>query len=128
FPIIIPAYDEEAWLPATLGSVREEMEAVGLRGEVIVVDNNSTDKTAQVASDYGASVIFEPVNQISPYRGVKNRSSDFKGEPCVGHRWQRLVLRLDEIHGVLSEIPAGRDHYRDRLSHVTHLIYGQRRL
>jgi len=36
--------------------------------ELIVCDNNSTDKTAQLARDAGARVVFEPINQIARAR------------------------------------------------------------
>lgn len=39
-------------------------------GEIIVVDNNSTDRTSQIASQFGAAVVFEPVNQISRARNA----------------------------------------------------------
>ncbi len=42
-------------------------------GEIIVVDNNSTDRTAAVATESGARVIFEPVNQISRARNTGAR-------------------------------------------------------
>lgn len=38
------------------------------RGQLIVVDNNSTDDTAQIARQFGATVVFEPVNQIARAR------------------------------------------------------------
>lgn len=37
-------------------------------GELIVVDNNSTDETAQLARAAGATVVFEPINQIARAR------------------------------------------------------------
>ncbi len=51
--VIIPASNEEASLPLVLGDLPHV-------GRVIVVDNGSTDRTAEVAVDRGASVIFEP--------------------------------------------------------------------
>lgn len=43
------------------------------RGEVIVVDNNSSDRTADVARAAGATVVGEPVNQISRARNAGAR-------------------------------------------------------
>ena len=37
------------------------MGAVDKSGELIVVDNNSTDTTALVAERHGAKVVFEPI-------------------------------------------------------------------
>ena len=69
YSIVIPAFNEEAFLPATLAAVNTTMETLPAhRGELIVVDNNSTDQTAAVARSYGAKVVFEPVNQISRAR------------------------------------------------------------
>jgi glycosyltransferase involved in cell wall biosynthesis len=39
-------------------------------GEIIVVDNNSDDRTAEIAARAGARVVFEPVNQISRARNT----------------------------------------------------------
>lgn len=39
-------------------------------GEVIVVDNNSTDATGDIARASGARLVFEPVNQISRARNA----------------------------------------------------------
>ncbi len=51
--VIIPALNEERSLPLVL----DELPAVR---EVIVVDNGSTDRTAEVARQQGATVVAEP--------------------------------------------------------------------
>jgi glycosyltransferase involved in cell wall biosynthesis len=53
--LIIPARNEELSLPGVLGNVPREIT------RVVVVDNGSTDATAQVAAEYGARVVTEPV-------------------------------------------------------------------
>ncbi len=69
YSVIIPAFNEEELLPRTLASVSNAMESLeAWTGELIVVDNNSTDGTAAVARARGARVVFEPVNQISRAR------------------------------------------------------------
>ena len=76
YSVVIPAYNEEEWLPPTLAVLKETMDSLDTPGEVIVVDNNSTDRTAQVAEGYGARVVFEPINQISRARNVGARVAD----------------------------------------------------
>jgi len=76
YSVVIPAYNEEEWLPNTLAVLKETMDSLDTPGEVIVVDNNSTDKTAQIAEGHGARVVFEPVNQISRARNVGARVAD----------------------------------------------------
>jgi glycosyltransferase involved in cell wall biosynthesis len=46
YSIIIPAYNEEKWLARTLPYLKQSMDMSEVSGEVIVVDNNSTDGTA----------------------------------------------------------------------------------
>ena len=40
----------------------------GWETELIVCDNNSTDRTAEIARAAGATVVFEPINQIARAR------------------------------------------------------------
>lgn len=46
-----------------------------LAGEIVVCDNNSTDRTAALAREGGARVVFEPVNQISRARNTGARAA-----------------------------------------------------
>lgn len=69
--VLIPAFNEEALLGQCLTAVRDAGSAFrrdGAACEVVVCDNNSTDRTAEVARAAGAHVVFEPVNQISRAR------------------------------------------------------------
>lgn len=71
--IIIPAWNEEKLLPATLSAVSSAaaaLAAAGIAHEIIVCDNNSTDRTAEIAAAAGLKVVFEPVNQISRARNT----------------------------------------------------------
>ncbi len=56
--IVIPAYNEENFLPRCLDSLREQVDAPPY--EIIVVDNNSDDATPSIAKKYGARLISEP--------------------------------------------------------------------
>ncbi len=83
FSLIIPAWNESAFIAQTLKTVTALLADVerhsGHCGELIVVDNNSTDDTAEIASSFGATVVFEPVNQIARARnrGAEAASGDF---------------------------------------------------
>lgn len=52
--VIIPAYNEEASVPLVIKDIPD------IVAEIIVVNNNSTDATAQVAATAGATVLDEP--------------------------------------------------------------------
>ena len=69
--VIIPAFNEERLLAGTLTRIKSAMTAftrLGWDSELIVCDNNSTDRTAEIARAAGATVVFEPVNQIARAR------------------------------------------------------------
>jgi glycosyltransferase involved in cell wall biosynthesis len=53
--VILPALNEEPSIGAVLDAIPRELEA-----DVIVVDNGSTDRTAEIAAAHGARVVFEP--------------------------------------------------------------------
>lgn len=57
--IIIPAYNEEA----AIGAVIRQIQALALDAEIVVVDDGSTDATAQVAHDAGARVVRHAMNR-----------------------------------------------------------------
>jgi glycosyltransferase involved in cell wall biosynthesis len=80
--VIIPAFNEERLLGETLRRVHAAMTSFQVRGwlvEVIVCDNNSNDRTAEVAREGGAKVVFEPRNQIgrARNRGAAAASGDW---------------------------------------------------
>ena len=77
YSVIIPAYNEEIHLPETLKCLQAAMSSVEpLQGEVIVVDNNSTDSTAEIARRFGAKVVFEAHNQISRARNCGGKAAN----------------------------------------------------
>ncbi len=67
---IIPAYNEEALIEGTVKQLQVSAEALGRDYEIIVVDDASTDHTAQVAKAAGARVINVKNRQIAATRNV----------------------------------------------------------
>ncbi len=80
--VIIPAFNEEAYLAATLDSIRASAELLTAGSnadvETIVVDNSSVDGTDAIARASGATVVFEPVQGISRARnrGARHAAGD----------------------------------------------------
>jgi len=71
--VIVPAFNEEKLIAASLRAMREaagSFARLGWETEIIVCDNNSSDATAQLARAAGARVVFEPVNQIARARNT----------------------------------------------------------
>jgi len=57
YSVVIPAFNEQAYLGSCLASLAAQDYPAAF--EVIVVDNNSTDRTAVVAAAAGVTVVFE---------------------------------------------------------------------
>jgi len=58
--VVIPCLNEEAAVGGVVDEARRGIESTGRSGEVIVVDNGSTDRSAEIAAAHGARVIPEP--------------------------------------------------------------------
>jgi dolichyl-phosphate beta-glucosyltransferase len=54
--IVIPAYNEELRLPATLERLAEYLPTLGLQTELLIVDDGSRDRTAAVAASFAAKI------------------------------------------------------------------------
>ena len=72
--VIVPAYNEERYLGETLKSIQRAKEFALKNGalpiEIIVVDNDSTDSTSDLARSCGASVVKEPKRNIASVRNA----------------------------------------------------------
>lgn len=76
--LIIPAYNEEKYIEKTLKSVKNQSYK---KMEIIVVDNNSTDKTNEIAKKYADKVVVEKRKGVSKAR---NRGAkEAKGEILI---------------------------------------------
>jgi glycosyltransferase involved in cell wall biosynthesis len=70
---VVPAFNEEKLLPRSLPAIRSASMAFARRGwdfELVVCDNNSTDRTPIIAREHGAVVAHEPINQIARARNT----------------------------------------------------------
>jgi glycosyltransferase involved in cell wall biosynthesis len=80
--VVVPAFNEERLLGGALAAIGEAMrvfQEAGWACELIVCDNNSSDRTAEIARAAGATVVLEPVNQIARARnaGAARASGDW---------------------------------------------------
>jgi len=76
--VIVPAYNEEQYLPETLARITTALAVAGCPSEIIVVDNDSQDGTIQIARDFWARICFEAIHNISQVRntGAANSTGD----------------------------------------------------
>jgi len=91
--VVLITQDEEGNLPRTLESVMPLVRDG--RGEIIVVDSGSTDRTVEIARSYGAKVFSEP------WKGFAAQKNSAIGK--AGGDW---VLQLDADEPLEPELAA----------------------
>ena len=57
--VVIPCLNEEAGIVHVVEQARAGLESAGLVGEILVVDNASEDRSAELARSAGATVVYE---------------------------------------------------------------------
>ena len=72
---VVPAHNEENLLPQTLQSIRTAAETCAVGYELIVADDASTDRTAEIARECGAHVVSVNHRKISATRNSGARAS-----------------------------------------------------
>lgn len=70
---VVPAYNEEKYLAATLASIQAAAREVGEPYEIVVANDDSTDATAALAARGGARVIDVKKRQIAGARNAGAR-------------------------------------------------------
>jgi glycosyltransferase involved in cell wall biosynthesis len=59
--VVMPCLNEERTLPTCIAKALAAMSENGIAGEVVVVDNGSTDRSVVVAREHGARVVHQPL-------------------------------------------------------------------
>jgi dolichyl-phosphate beta-glucosyltransferase len=110
--IIIPSYNEEARLPETLRRIAEYLPTLGLRTEVLVVDDGSTDRTAAVAESFRGKLSGLRVLSNGPNRGkgysVRHGMLESQGD-MVLFTDADLSAPIEESSKLLSALNNGYD-------------------
>jgi glycosyltransferase involved in cell wall biosynthesis len=101
--IVIPAYDGEAHLPRAVASARAQRLA---DTEIVVVDDGSRDRTADVARALGATVLSQPNAgpAAARNRGVRSSASDYVAFLDVDDEWPEHAL--ETLVAILERDPS----------------------
>jgi glycosyltransferase involved in cell wall biosynthesis len=101
--VIVPAFNEELYLPRSLSSLQRAAADCECGVELIVVDNASTDRTAETARVSGARVVCEPVRNVARVRNAGAAAAH--GEVFVFVDADTIVPHefLDRVHEVMTD-------------------------
>lgn len=93
--VVIPAFNEESFIAGTLNALKDYLPSEDF--DVIVVDNGSSDKTADIASSLGAQVIYSPGSTIAALRnkGAKLSKGDLflfiDADVSITEKWSKHI-------------------------------------
>ncbi|HLD07276.1 MAG TPA: glycosyltransferase family 2 protein [Candidatus Nanoarchaeia archaeon] len=119
--IVIPAYNEEETIGMVLDDLFKTLKRMkGYHFETIVVDNNSTDKTAAIAKQKGAAVLHE--QKKGKGNALKAGFAGTRGDMIImmdadySHRPEDIPFFLKKIEGgnglvIGSRITGGSEEY-----------------
>jgi glycosyltransferase involved in cell wall biosynthesis len=112
YSIVIPAYNESARIPATLQSVVDCIRQRGWSAEVVVVNDGSSDSTAEVVRAFAAAnpevrLLENPGNRGKGY-SVRSGMLQAHGE-VVLFSDADLSAPIEEADGLFAAIAAGAD-------------------
>lgn len=104
--VVVPCLNEEEAVGAVVDQAWEGIERSGRSGEVIVVDNGSTDSSAEVAAAHGATVLSEPRRGYGQayLTGITNARGDYIVMADADGTYP-----LNELPGFVEALESGSD-------------------
>lgn len=104
--VVLPCLNEVEGVEPAVREALSGLACAGLHGEVIVVDNGSTDGSADAAERAGARVIYEPVRGMGAAvsRGVREANGDI-----IVMADADLTYDLANLGELVSAVEAGAD-------------------
>ena len=77
--VLIPCFNEEKGIGKVIDGIpKDKLKGLGYNTHVIIIDNNCTDKTVEIAKSKGAKIIKEPIKGkgMALMRGFNNIDKD----------------------------------------------------
>lgn len=123
--VVIPVYNEERYLDRCLTALQKQTLKPD---EIIIVDNNSTDTSSEIAKRYGATVITEMTQGIMPARsrGYDAAKSDIiariDADTIVEPDWLERMAAAFDNDSVVA-VSGATNFYETRLPALAHWLF-----
>lgn len=111
--LIIPAHNEEAYIGACVDAAKK----YGKFTEILVVDNASSDKTAEVARTHGARVVYESQKGLTSARqaGFEACMSEYitylDADTLIPPHWMDVAERAFKVHPEIVSLSGPRRYF-----------------
>ena len=122
--ITIPAYNEEATLPAVLDEIKDVMKQQKYQYQILVVDDGSQDRTAEVAKQHGVVVVSNKRNLgLAETFRVEMRECLKQKADIIVHTDADGQYRPQHIPELIEKVRAGYDlvlgsRFREKADHL----------
>lgn len=133
--VIIPAHNESVLIPRTLASLNQSLKTEK-SVNIFIVDNASTDDTAEIAQTFGVRVVSEPKKGIGQARqtGLESIPSSVKyvlttdADTVVPKQWitdHYFLLNYNDVHFTYGRIKTLPDLKMSVIDKLSFCIYSQ---
>ena len=124
---MIPAHNEENYLPLCLAAISESRDHCNVDVETVVVLNRCNDRTEEIATDFGAKTVREDEKNIARIRNAGVRASNSPVVATIDADSYLTIGTLGEIMDLISNpvvVAGGADFQPERKSIPIQISYG----
>jgi hypothetical protein len=109
--VVVPVYNEEAWIRRSLTAILEAGDRAGLPLDVVVVDDGSTDSTAGAVQEIAET---EPRVRLVRQANAGRMAARLAGAGAAQNPWMllvdaRVIMEPDALRWIVQHAPAHPD-------------------
>lgn len=105
--VIVPVYNEQAWIHRSLTAILDAGDRAGLPLDVVVVDDGSTDSTPALVQELAAA---DPRVRLVSQANAGRMAARLTGARAARHPWMllvdaRVIIDHDSLRWLLAQAP-----------------------
>lgn len=104
FTVVIPAHNEQNYLGKTLSTLQNSFEEIGHKGHIVVVNDDSSDSTRDVAIEYDVELVDVKLRNIG---AVRNAGAKVCETPWLFFLDADTLLPAETLAAALDQLASG---------------------